>query len=514
VDAFQLPDAASISNLLASWRVQDPALSLLLASGTPAPVALSQIGCQWLNEGRATEAAAMFRVAVALDGRNPILWLNCGAALDYAGAPAEALSCVERSLKINPRQPEAWVFLGTIRKKQGEAAGAEAAYRMALKHNPQLPVAWQCLGLLKQELRNPQAAIDCFIECLRYGGTDAPTLANLGKLYYETGRIAEAADAYLRAAELDRNNAHYSSYGARARFMRDVLRGDPVETAMEACKSTDPSVDLSQLLESCFNYLNGFGQGDAARRIGGKYLELWPERPVMRYLMAALSGDSGLDRSPVEYVAEHFDAFAGKFDAQLEGVLHYDVPQKLCAAVRAAGDGYQYEETLDAGCGTGLCGPGLRPVTGRLAGVDLSAKMLEQARQRRIYDELICEEMTQFLERSPCRFDLIVAADVIIYIGNLRWLFSAAARALRAGGLFAFSIENGGGTAFTLLSSGRFAHAPGYVREVARADFKEVSQSEITIRLEANRPVTGSLFVLRRLGSEARPEDATCREKT
>lgn len=496
---LSLPDAETVSASIAIWRARNPALAVLLATGVPAPKALTRAGLQRQDEGGLAEAIEFFRAAVALNPGDSILWLNYGSALDRAGEPAAAIACLERSLELNPRRADTWVLLGFIRKKLGDSAGAETAYRAALEHNPQSVVAWQCLGLLQQEQRNLQAAADCFNECVRHGQVDAATFANLGRLHYELGRVEEAFQAYLRAAELDEASAHYRSQLARTRLMSEVLGGKAVTAALETYQTAAGAAASAELLEALFNYLNGFGQREAARRIGEQYLELWPERPVMRYLLAALSGDTRLERSPVEYVVEHFDAFAGTFDSQLVGVLHYDVPQKLCAAVQAAGSGRQYPEALDAGCGTGLCGAGLRPVVGRLTGVDLSSKMLDQARQKNVYDELACEELVQFLQRSPQRFDLIVAADVLIYLGNLRVVFSAAAMALRNGGLFAFSTETGEGTGYSLRTSGRFSHSPQYVRDVARDYFAEVSHSEAAIRLEANRPLPGNLFVFRRL---------------
>jgi predicted TPR repeat methyltransferase len=124
--------------------------------------------------------------------------------------------------------------------------------------------------------------------------------------------------------------------------------------------------------------------------------------------------------------------------------------------------------------------------------------MLEQAGRKGVYDALACEELTTFLGRSPDQFDLIVAADLMVYFGNLTPLLLAAATALRPGGLFAFSTELWTGEGYRLLPSGRFSHAPEYVRFLAEPAFAEVRSVETTIRLEADRRLPGNIFIFRR----------------
>jgi len=233
-------------------------------------------------------------------------------------------------------------------------------------------------------------------------------------------------------------------------------------------------------------------------RVGKKQGELWPAGASLTYLLGAVAGDQTIDRSPPEYVVEYFDSFAAGFDAQLVDVLGYDVPEKLCDAVRPFIALEQARETLDAGCGTGLCGPFLRPFSRTLTGVDLSSKMLEQAGRKGVYDTLVCEELTTFLSRSANQFDLIVAADLLIYFGDLTALFQVVETALKPEGLFAFSAESWNGKGYRILPSGRFAHAPDYVRQIATGKFTELSQVETTIRLDATERLAGNLFVFRR----------------
>ena len=375
--------------------------------------------------------------------------------------------------------------------------------------------------MLQEERREYAQAIDSLETATRLGASGAAIAANLGKLCYQLGRTHEACEAYDRAVRSEPENAHYQQMARKAAFVRDLLRGQSVDDALAAYKrslastkqepkpdtqpdseqhaepSTEPNTEKERLdlLQAAFGQLSGFGHLDAASRVGEKYLQLRPGSAEVAYLMKAIKGESSLARSPEDYVAEHFDSFADVFDAKLVGVLGYDVPEKLCSAVRRITPAGRKYIALDAGCGTGLCGPLLRPFVNRLTGVDLAPKMLEQAAKRGVYDELLREELISFLNRSPRRFDLIVAADVAIYIGDLLPVFTAAANAIQPGGLLAFSTEFWSGDSYRLQPSGRFAHSPAYVRSLAAPHFHEQICESSTIRLEAGSRVPGHLFV-------------------
>jgi predicted TPR repeat methyltransferase len=504
MNAPALPDPLVVAESVKAWAAAVPRFAGLLATGTPTVLALTRWSLELLRGNQTADAILVLRSALALKPGDPALWTNYGAALNQENSPNEAAACLEHSLALSRQQPDTWLLLGMVRQKLGDQGAAEAAYRIALDQEPNSFVAWQLLGLLKQEQRDYAAAIDCLTACIKSGGVDPALLANLGKLCYQLGRIPEAYDAYTRAAGLDAANLHYRRMARKSGFLRAVLQGESVDAAITGFKKSflpeesGADQELVDLFKSAFPLLCGFGHIDAATRVGRKQLELWPGDPSVTYLLKAVTGDSGLDRSAPEYVVGHFDAFAEGFDAQLVGALGYDIPEKICSAVHELGPAGRLYDTLDAGCGTGLCGPLLRSRSRKLTGVDLSPRMLEQAQKRGIYDALTCEELTSFLRRSPSHFDLIVAADVFIYFGDLDPIFSGAAIALRPGGILACSTELWTGDRYRLQPSGRFAQAPAYVRSVAAAEFEELVYIETTIRLEASGRLPGNIFIFRR----------------
>ena len=171
------------------------------------------------------------------------------------------------------------------------------------------------------------------------------------------------------------------------------------------------------------------------------------------------------------------------------------MPQNLAALV--AQHCTDFTAVLNLGCGTGLAAPALARFGGVLTGVDLSAGMLKRAEQRG-YAVLAKEEAIAFLSRHDRSFDLVFAADMVIYLGPLAPLLSAAAGALVPSGILAFSTERAEQGTFSLRPSGRFAHAPAHLAELAGGAFDFLEQADTTLRSEGGVGVGGTLNVLRR----------------
>jgi predicted TPR repeat methyltransferase len=173
---------------------------------------------------------------------------------------------------------------------------------------------------------------------------------------------------------------------------------------------------------------------------------------------------------PPAYIVRLFDDYAPRFDKHLVEKLGYRAPALIADALSAVAPGRRFASGLDLGCGTGLMGEALRGRVDHLTGVDLSPAMIAKARERSAYDELVVGDAAALLTRKRGQaFDLIVAADSLVYIGDLAPLFGAVATALSARGLFAFSVETFEGDAFRLEPTMRFAHSRHYVEATARA---------------------------------------------
>jgi predicted TPR repeat methyltransferase len=242
------------------------------------------------------------------------------------------------------------------------------------------------------------------------------------------------------------------------------------------------------------------GRGTEAEEAWREALRLDPRDRMGAALKLGLTAStSGIVAPPSAFVETLFDQYAGEFDAALVERLGYRVPELLQEALSAAGR-TAFAHAVDLGCGTGLMGERLRGAASFLEGYDISAGMLKEAEAKRIYDRLERQDLQLLPALSPIA-DLVTAADVFMYIGELERLFCRVAELLLPGGHFAFSVElNEGPEELVLRPSRRYAHSKAYVeRLLAEKAFALVSLTTATIRMDRGEPVMGLIVVAKRL---------------
>ena len=343
---------------------------------------------------------------------------------------------------------------------QGDFAGAERALRRALQLRP----------------------------------GHAQTHFKLANACKEQVKLAEAERHYLAALALDPRYAEaHNNLGAAQQLMQRTREAVASYRSAIAAKPglSEPYLNLGRLLQE-------LGQGGEARACYAQALAEGLEPGVFRHLLDAADGASTA-QAPSAYVRATFDSFAQQFDRHLAETLDYHVPEMLSSAVRALSPSAPMD-ILDLGCGTGRCGDCLRDLARRLVGVDLAPKMLDVARGRGCYSDLAEAEVGQYLAtQARASFDLVVAADVLIYIGDIGQLMREVARVLRPCGRFAFSIEQPSQAcdSYRLEQSGRYAQSLAYVRRLARErNLTERSCQEVAIRKHGAQALPGQLLVL------------------
>jgi len=313
----------------------------------------------------------------------------------------------------------------------------------------------------------------------------------LGNVRGEQGRDPEALDCFRRAVALD--PAHARSWNNLGSASQRLGRGDEALAAYKAALERDPG-----LFEPYLNLGRLCGdRGDlqAAARYLSAGLDRHPAHPMLVHLLAAAKGDNGA-RTPRDHVVAYFNDFAADFDEQVVDKLDYRVPKALAELVRPAlGAGAR---VLDLGCGTGLMGAAMSGPGIELVGVDLSPRMLELARKRAVYAELIQADAGEALDRAAAgSYGAVLAADVFIYIGELAEIFRGVARVLRRGGVFGFSVQAILQGSYRLQPSGRYSHALPYLRRLAaQTGLRELDMRVVPIRHETD---LGHLMLLERL---------------
>ena len=234
--------------------------------------------------------------------------------------------------------------------------------------------------------------------------------------------------------------------------------------------------------------------GEAAHALAiFENLEPTPERDT---LMARAREIGTASRSDAGYVRHLFDQFSADYDNRMLGRLDYAAPQILKDLAAMVMPGREKLAVMDLGCGTGLAGLLFKPRATRLDGIDLSPAMIEKARARGIYDALAVGDIETVLQGQ---YDLVLAADTLVYLGDLKPVFTAVAEHLAPGGFFLFTAEAKDGSGFELGPKRRWRHSEAYLREAAvRAGFSIAGLVFASPRTESHLPVPGYAVALTR----------------
>lgn len=421
------------------------------------------------------------------------------------GRLADARNLYQRILQTAPRHAGAVNALGMLRHQQGDSAQAVALIEQAVALAPGDAGFLNNLGNVHLECDRVDEAVACYRRAIALAPDWPMALNNLGHALKLSGALEEARACLLKAIRLDPSFVRaYTNLGLV------LSAANQLEAAAESYRRAldlDPRLaDVRVLLGRAYHKL---GRDDDAAEVYRRWLELDPSNPVAAHMAAATSGREVPVRAGDAYVEKTFDDFAASFDTMLTGRLAYRAPQ-LCAeqVARRAGEPAAALEVLDAGCGTGLCGPLLRPWARRLHGVDLSRGMLDRAHLTGAYDALYKAELTQFLRQSPGQWDLLVSADTLCYFGDLADLFAAASASLKPQAVFVFTVEalpDADPRDFALAPHGRYAHHERYLRRLLpEHGLEPLSADAATLRLEGGQPVGGWVVAARR-GSPRAP---------
>jgi predicted TPR repeat methyltransferase len=369
---------------------------------------------------------------------------------------AKALPGDLRSLEI----------LGLLRKAElsfdaNDFATAVRWCQEVLRRDADQPRALQLLGTMAQRTGANDVAIGFFKRALTIDKALVSARLGLGDAYMASKQWDAAATSYRKAIALEPKNADaHSSLGAAL-----LASGDRPKA------------------------ISSFRRATA----------LDPHHRLSAYMISELTGGVGPEQA--DYVRGVFDDYAPIFEEHLVGTLRYQTPQIIADAL-AVYHPEKFIAALDLGCGTGLVAASLddRRV-GIIDGIDLSPKMIEVARQKGRYRELYVGDLLEFLARPIAKsfgYDLVIAADVFIYVGRLEEIFSRVSEVLRPNGFFAFSVEHSEMAGYTLQASSRHAHGEQYVADLALSNgFERLPSREVALRQENKIDILGRVEVLR-----------------
>jgi predicted TPR repeat methyltransferase len=517
-----------------------------------------QIGLEHHRAGRLIQAETAYRNKLEEDPQNADAAHWLGVLILQSGRPAEALPFLEKAVGSRPTDSAFATNLAQAYLRCGRRDDAVATFDRAVSLDPQPIVLMGAASarIARQKPGDAEQAVELFTKARAAGLGSAELHQQLGLALLLANRVEEAVKECQIACEMQPRNAEafhnlaaalarkgetanarlclaqaleLSPSYARACFALAVLEAEAdrliqAEALFRAAISMKPDSPaayqaLANVLAKMGQHKEALeaqqavamaarGQEPASHSVSDsiaqfeKRLERSPEAAKLHMLLAVKANVAPPAQLPPGSITNLFNRYANIFDDHLRGTLQYRLPEIIADVILA----YYVQhppakppDVLDLGCGTGICGELLRPRVATLAGADASPEMIRKARERNVYDRLEVGDLVDAMRRQPQSFDLLVAADVLIYVGDLLPAFEAAAKSLRPGGIFVFSVETGGADRFRMdMTTRRFTHSKPYLQKTAEmCGFEELRFEPVTIRFEAHQPVQGYLIVLR-----------------
>ena len=383
----------------------------------------------------------------------------------------------------------------------GRIEDAMQSYQNALAASPNYAEAYFNAGIVLLDNQKFEAALRCFDRAIEIKPDYIDAWFASANTYQSLRMNEEAIRNFDHAIALKPNYA--KAYFNRGISFNRLAQYDNAIQSFELAIHHQPH--YANAFACLANTLKLAGKIPEAIAAYRRASEMGADPDQIRFALAALGVSSAPAAPPVDYVKDLFNQYADRFNTHLVDVLNYDVPQLLASLTDKYAQGNQLI-TLDLGCGTGLCGQYLRARSTSLTGVDLAQKMLDKAAQLNLYDELICAELNEFLRAYSKTADLIIAADVLVYLGDLLPLFSAIARVLSAGGYFCFSVEESEANQhpYILQISSRYAHSEQYLRNLAaQCGLNVMEMNQHTGRLENQQRNKALIVLLQKVAPEA-----------
>lgn len=456
-----------------------------------------------LQEANALKAAGHYQEAVqklqsviADDPHCAPAYNNLGAIYFLCQDYYLSMSAYQAALDVRPDYLDAYYNLGLAQMKCQLWEEAMVTFKALLSLNTEHPGAKFQLANLYLRQKQYDLAKQELLQILVHYPQHFESLANLALCYLHLGQLDAAAKAYWQALEINPDDADIL-FNLGVIHMQQGYAQEALDYYKRTVKSDPDYFDAHYNLAAAYLMRRHYTQAEWHFQ---EALRLKPNDAVLKHTLQIIRKDQTLKGSAPQYIQSLFDSYADHYEPHLLNYLDYRVPQKLLATLQLTNAPQSFDLMLDLGCGTGLCGPVFKPWVKEMWGVDLSPNMLELAELKQTYSKLVTAEAASFLGQHQHLFSLIVAADVLVYFGELEGLLAALAEAMQGNGCFVFNVEAGQVDNFQLTSSGRFAHSLVYLNHLAiTLGFEILLTEETILRQQAETPVKGYVCVWRRL---------------
>lgn len=422
------------------------------------PAFHNNLGNCYKSLHQADLAIRHYRQALTLKTPYPEARNNLGALYLKQGLIVEAIEQLQKAVREDPEHVDAHFNLANALVKQDRLTDAVSHFKAVLKLRPDHYPASHNLGIALVALKDFASAKPLLESVVSRNPQEVDAQFHLGIVLASLGELEQARLVYEKTIELD------------------PFHGDAYHNLATVCLHLK--------------------QPEQALKFYKKALSIYPNNQTAKHMCQALEGKTAEGGAPADYVRALFDQYAYSYDKHVTEALNYEAPYKLRQAIAPYAGKASGWHVLDLGCGTGLCAPYFRDLAFKLVGVDISPNMVEVAAAQKGYDQLVVQDISLFLEQSKDMYDLIIAADVFVYFGNLEPVFALVKKHLKPGGIFCFTVEKSTDKPYELLMSGRYAHQQAYIEQLAQANKMTPHAEQTTLRMQEDEPIAGILFVL------------------
>lgn len=416
---------------------------------------------------------------------------NLGLLLLQNNQLAAAKTQFNNVISLNPYHTEAHFYLGVLHLESNALDEAEQAFQKVLEQDSEQIQALTNLGVIALKRGQNQLAVDYFSKSLALDNENSDARNNLAATFMHFDRFENALMHYDVLLEKEPDNIEYLYNSGVAEMALGHLNEAIIFFERTLKSQPQHSASLNNLAAI---YLK-MTQRETARDYLKQALAVNPKDSVSQHMLNALEGNFQAQTN-TEYAQNLFNNYALYYDQHMQNTLQYSLPQHIAREIHHL-KLLENNQTLDLGCGTGLTGAVLREISQHLTGVDIAPKMLAQAKEKGIYDELHAMEINAFLQQNKKQYNLIVAADVLPYFGQLDELFQAVKTHLQTKGYFIFTTEISTEQPWMLQSSARFSHHPNYIQKLAQSNhFEIIKQEKVPARIQNQLPLDVMFYVL------------------
>lgn len=500
---------------------------------------LEQSALDCLKGGEYEKAAKLYAQLAVNSPENENYLISAANCYDSAGDKKIALGLYKKALEINPKSLTALLNASTLYYEIKKYNRAEEFATQVLEIQDDNFAALLNLGNIYYARGCYQEALGYYQKLYEVNPNSYNAIINMANTCYNLSRFVQAIE-YAKMA-IGKRPTSVDPYIVAGNSYIELFKNDEATSWLKKAAEIAPNSDwlcnsIANLFRKMGNwklclhyawkafalkgdkinaddhinlgYLLYEAHDEKQDELVEKYLSRWeecfPDNPIMRHMCCAIRNIQELPTTDLSYIRGLFDGFASSFDEILYE-LDYTVPGLIAEFLKDTLKTklFKKRRILDLGCGTGLCAAAVKKIFPNedFYGVDISEKMLDFAGRKDIYKELYLDDIVSFLSGAEVPYHVMTAGDVLTYTGDLKPLFRLIAGALKADGLFCFSISRNteNQSDYFLTPSGRFVHSITYVRRLLKyCGFEVLRQEEAVLRREGSKDVDGFVILARK----------------